>query len=63
MIQQAKNVKKNAYAPYSKYHVGCVVVDQKGERSEGVNVENASYGLTICAERTAIGSAIAKGMT
>lgn len=62
LIQEAKAIKKRAYAPYSNYHVGCVIVDEEGRRTPGVNVENASYGLTVCAERSAIGAAIVKGM-
>ncbi|KAL4507133.1 hypothetical protein ABPG72_001926 [Tetrahymena utriculariae] len=61
-IKLAQEVKKKAYCPYSKFHVGCVLFDQDGNMHEGVNVENASYGLTICAERNAIISAVTKGM-
>ncbi len=51
----------NAYAPYSNYKVASIVVMKDGKIFEGVNVENASYGATICAERNAINSAIANG--
>lgn len=57
----ANKVKLNSYSPYSKFRVGAVLVTDEGTLYSGVNVENASYGLTNCAERTAIFSAITSG--
>lgn len=61
-IKQANEILDRAYVPYSKFHVGAVVVDTDGNVYKGINVENASYGLTICAERNAISSAVTEGM-
>ena len=57
----ARTVREKAWAPYSKYHVGAAVLTDTGVIFTGCNVENASYGLTICAERVAICSAVALG--
>lgn len=51
----------NAYAPYSKFHVSCIIEMNDGELIPGVNVENASYGASICAERNAITTAVSLG--
>ncbi|MCI8498439.1 MAG: cytidine deaminase [Bacilli bacterium] len=51
----------NSYSPYSNYKVACIAVMKDGKEFSGVNVENASYGATICAERSAIVSAISAG--
>lgn len=58
---KAKKAMMKAYSPYSKMKVGCALVDEKGRIFTGCNVENASYGGTICAERVAITKAISEG--
>lgn len=57
----ATNALQNAYCPYSSFPVGAAVLTRDGEIFAGCNVENASYGLTICAERNAIFQAVAAG--
>ncbi len=59
LLRSAKKVMKNAYAPYSKFRVGAAILLSNGKVFTGCNVENASYGMTNCAERTAIFSAVA----
>ncbi|MGC9315005.1 MAG: cytidine deaminase [bacterium] len=61
LFQRAKGVIENSYAPYSGVHVSSAVRDDQGRIFTGVNVENASFGLTICAERTAVTGAVAQG--
>ena len=58
----AKSASDHAYSPYSGARVGACVVDESGKIYTGCNVENASYGLTQCAERNALAAAIAAGM-
>ena len=60
LLRSAKKVMKNAHAPYSKFRVGAAVLLSNGKIFSGCNVENASYGMTNCAERTAIFSAVAQ---
>jgi len=60
LLRAAKKVMKNAHAPYSKFRVGAAILLSNGKVFSGCNVENASYGMTNCAERTAIFSAVAQ---
>ena len=61
LFEQAMEAAKNAYAPYSHFRVGAALLLDDGSVVTGVNVENRSYGLTNCAERTALFSAVAMG--
>jgi cytidine deaminase len=60
LLRSARKVMKNAYAPFSNFRVGAAILTSNGQVFAGCNVENSSYGMTNCAERTAIFSAIAK---
>ena len=62
MLKEAKKVIENAYVPYSKFRVAAVLKLKNGETISGINVENAAYGLTNCAERTALFTAYARGI-
>jgi len=61
LIEKAASAEKLAYQPYSHYSVGAALLTKSGKIFTGCNVENASYGLTICAERTAVFKAISEG--
>ena len=61
LIQAALDARKQAHAPYSRFLVGAAVEDSHGRIHTGCNVENASYGLTNCAERTAVFKAVSEG--
>lgn len=60
LLKAAKNAVKRAYAPFSKFRVGAAVLTKRGNIFSGCNIENSSYGLTICAERVAIFTAVAE---
>jgi cytidine deaminase len=62
LYERAREVRERAYAPYSEFPVGAVLIAEDGRAFEGVNVENGSYGLTICAERSAFVRALSEGV-
>ncbi|GAW93434.1 cytidine deaminase [Calderihabitans maritimus] len=61
LLEEADKAKSKAYAPYSRFSVGAALLTRSGKIFSGCNVENASYGLTICAERVAVVKAISEG--
>ena len=61
LIKQAIDIKKNSYSPYSNFRVASVVKTRTGKTYKGVNIENAAYGPSLCAERSALSSAITDG--
>lgn len=62
LLDIAHEVRVNAYAPYSNYKVGCAILLNNGSIIKGINIENASYGATICAERSAMAQIITAGL-
>ncbi len=61
LLSRAREVREKAYAPYSGFQVGAALLDAEGRIHCGVNVENASLGLTVCAERSAVSCAVTEG--
>ena len=61
LINAAMKVRENAYAPYSNFQVAAALLCADGEIVTGINMENSSYGLSVCAERNTIATAVAKG--
>ena len=61
LLQAALDARKNAHAPYSNFRVGAAIEDESGRIYTGCNIENATYGLTLCAERVAVFKAISEG--
>ena len=62
LVDLAKKAMENAYVPYSNFKVGAALLDKNGDVHLACNIENAAYGATNCAERTALFSAVAKGI-
>ena len=63
LLAAALAARENAFAPYSKFRVGAAIEDAAGRIHTGCNVENATYGLTVCAERVAVFKAISEGVS
>jgi cytidine deaminase len=61
LIDVAKSAREHAYSPFSGFAVGAALLDQQGRLFSGCNVENLSFGLTMCAERVALGAAVSSG--
>lgn len=62
LIEESKKAREFAYVPYSNFAVGAALLDENGTIYQGCNIENSSYGLSNCAERTAIFKAVSKGV-
>ena len=63
LLEMARQARNNAYVPYSRFPVGAALLTEDGRVYYGCNIENASYGLTCCAERTAIFKAVSEGVS
>ena len=61
LIQAARKAKTHSHSPYSKFRVGAAVITKSGKIYTGCNIENSSYSLTVCAERTALFKAVSEG--
>jgi cytidine deaminase len=61
LVSAALHARENAHAPFSKFKVGAAVEDSNGSIHSGCNIENATYGLTVCAERVAVFKALSEG--
>lgn len=61
LIEAAEKARENSYAPYSKFRVGAAVETKAGKIYSGCNIENASYGITVCGERVAVWKALSEG--
>jgi cytidine deaminase len=61
LIKKAMDARKNAYAPYSKFSVGAALLEKEGSIYQGCNIENSTYGLTVCAESVALFKAVSEG--
>lgn len=62
LLEAALTARANAFAPYSKFRVGAAIEDADGRIHTGCNVENSTYGLTVCAERVAVFKAVSEGV-
>ena len=62
LLEQGRTALKNSYAPYSGFHVSCVIRLQDGRTLTGINIENASYPVSLCAERSAMAQVISEGL-
>lgn len=62
LMQEAEQARKHSYSPYSRFPVGAALLTSDGQVIHGTNVENASFGLSVCAERTAVWKAVGQGL-